>query len=218
MAQPIPTVHYVSAILALAREESEMIRMLWGVGILLVTTVVVNAQSPQTPRRVGSQTQIEEIYVGRSVPESRFAPTEFCAAAKTGVDAVAEGRYSLRSISINASDGRVLDTNLKPIGNGPGCYGPTVGENRKVYAELMIGSKTFIATGECHQKSDFPERGINELHYSADLTSPDDQYVGGLMTLSSISSLKDAGLETDPPGYTQSSIATIRVWKKRPQR
>ncbi len=27
--------------------------------------------------------------------------------------------------------------------------------------------------------------------------------------------MKDVGLETDPPGYTQASIATIRVWKKR---
>jgi hypothetical protein len=42
--------------------------------------------------------------------------------------------------------------------------------------------------------------------------------VGGLLTTNSIGSLKDMGLETDPPGYTQSSIATIRVWKKRSQR
>ena len=112
----------------------------------------------------------------------------------------------------------MLDTNVKPIGSGHGCFGPTIGGIRKIYAELTIGSKTFIATGECRQKSDFPERGINEFHCSADLSSSDDQYVGGLLTTSSIASLKEMGPETDPPGYTQSSIATIRVWKKRSPR
>ena len=196
-----------------------MKRMPWHVPILLVTGVVVDAQSHQTPQRAASKTQVEEIYVVRSVNESRIAPTEFCAPARTGiVEAVAEGKYSFRSISINASDGRVLDANVKPIGSGHGCSGPTAGGIRKIYGELMIGSKTFKGTGECRQKSDFPERGINEFHCSVDLSSPDDQYVGGLLTTSSISSLKDAGLETDPPGYTQSSIATIRVWKKRSPR
>jgi hypothetical protein len=196
-----------------------MKRMLWRLGILIVAVVAVEAQSPQTPRRGSSETRVEEIYIARSVNESRTAPTEFCAPARTGIaDPVAEGRYSFRSISINASDGRVLDTNIRPIGSGHGCFGPTAGGIRKIYGELIIGSKTFKGTGECRQKSDFPERGINEFHCSADLSSPDDQYVGGLLTTSSISSLKDAGLETDPPGYTQSSIATIRFWKKRSPR
>jgi len=193
-----------------------MKRMLWHASILLATGIVVDAYSHQTSKQAASHAQVEEIYVVRSVSESRTAPTEFCAPAKTGlVDPMAEGKYSFRSISINASDGRVLDTNVKPIGSGHGCYGPTVSGTRKLYAELMIGSKTFIATGDCRQKSDFPERGINEFHCSGDLSAPDDQYVGGLMITSSISSRKDVGLETDPPGYTQSSIATIRVWKKR---
>jgi hypothetical protein len=196
-----------------------MKRMIWNVSILLVTAVAVDAQSPQTSRRAGARAEVEEIYVGRSVSESRIAPTEFCDPARTGLaNPAAEGRYSVRSISINASDGRVLDPNIKRIGSGHGCYGPTVNGIRKVYAELMIGSKTFMATGECRQKSDFPERGINEFHCSADLSTPDDQYVGGLMTTSSISSLKDVGLETDPLGYTQSSIAIFRIWKKRSQR
>jgi hypothetical protein len=83
--------------------------------------------------------QVEEIYVGRSVSESRTAPTEFCAPAKTGlIDPMVEGRYSFRSISINPSDGRVLDANVKPIGSRHGCFGPTIAGIRKIYAELMI--------------------------------------------------------------------------------
>jgi hypothetical protein len=193
-----------------------MKRTLRHASILLVTGIVVDAHSHQTSQQRASQVQVEEIYVVRSVSESRTARTEFCAPAKTGLaDPIAESRYSFRSISVDASDGRVLDTNVKPVGSGHGCVGTTASGIRKLYAEVVIGSRTFIATGDCRQKSDFPERGINEFHCSGDLSAPDDQYVGGLMITSSISSRKDVGLETDPPGYTQSSIATIRVWKKR---
>ena len=60
--------------------------MIWVVGLLLLIATV-EAQSPQASRRVASQA--EEIYVVRSVNESRIAPTEFCAPARTGiVDAV----------------------------------------------------------------------------------------------------------------------------------
>lgn len=198
-----------------------MKRMTWRVGILLLTLIAVDGQSPQTPQRAASQTQVEEIYVVRSVPESQTAPTEFCAPAKTGFgDATFEARFSFRPVSINASDG-LLDPNINTIGSFHGCFGRTANPTIfKAFAELRIGSsKTFRGTGECRQvKSDFPEQGINVAHCFLDLSAPDYQYVGGLLTTNSITSLNEVGLETDPPGYTQSSIATIRVWKKRVQR
>jgi hypothetical protein len=192
--------------------------MIWVVGPLLLTAPV-DAQSPQATRRVVSQ--VEEIYIARSVAESQNTPTEFCASAKTGLgDAMAEYRFSFRSVSTNTSDGRLLNTNVKTVGSFHGCFGPTA--NPMVFngfAEVRIGSKSFIGKGECrYVKSDFPERGINAGHCFLDLSDPDAQYVGGLLTTNSITSLKDVGLETDPPGYTQASIATIRVWKKRFQR
>jgi hypothetical protein len=195
-----------------------MKRMLRSVGILLATAVVVNAQSPQTPRRVASQTQVEEIYIARSVPESQTAPTEFCVPAKTGFgDAVFEASFSFRSVSINTSDGRLLNTNVSTIGSFHGCFGRTANSTTfNAFAELRIGSKTLTGIGECHRvKSDFPERGITEGHCFLDLSAPNDQYVGGLLTTNSITSLKGIGLDTDPPGYTQASIATVRIWKKR---
>jgi hypothetical protein len=181
--------------------------------------LAVDAQSPKTPRGGGSQ--VEEIYIARSVPESQTAPTEFCAPAKTGFGNVtSERRYSFRSLSVSSSDGRVLNPNVKTIGSFRGCFGPTANPMiLNAFAEVRIGSMTVTGKGECgYVKSDFPERGIKEAHCFLDLSAPDDQYVGGLLTTNSITSLKDVGLETDPPGYTQSSIATIRVWKKRSQR
>ena len=43
-----------------------------------------------------------------------------------------------------------------------------------------------------------------------------DAYMGGQLTTNTIGSQNALGAVTDPPGYVQSSIATIRLWKRRP--
>jgi hypothetical protein len=128
-----------------------------------------------------------------------------------------EAKFSFRSVSINSSDGRLLNANVNTIGSFHGCFRPAADPTIiKAFAELRMGSKTLTGMGECrYVKSDFPERGMNAGHCFLDLSAPDDQYVGGLLTTNSITSLKGIGLDTDPPGYTQASIATARVWKKR---
>jgi hypothetical protein len=40
-------------------------------------------------------------------------------------------------------------------------------------------------------------------------------YVGGQLTTNTVGSRNALGDRTDPPGYTQPSIATIRLWKRR---
>jgi len=110
-----------------------------------------------------------------------------------------------------AADSRALDSDVKTIGNGHGCFGPTADPAiRRAYLELRIGSKTCKGTGECHYvKLDFPERGIKAGHCFLDPAAPDDQYTGGLFTTNWITSLRSAGPDTEPPGYT------IRVWGRR---
>ena len=189
-------------------------------GLLFLIALTADAQSPKPPPR-GDGPQVEEIYIARSVPESQNAPTQFCAPATTGFrNVTSERRYSFQSLSVNTSDGRLLNPNIKTIGSFRGCFGPTANPMIfKVFAEVRIGSMTVTGKGECgYGKSDFPERGLKEAHCFLDLSAADDQYVGGLLTTNSITSLEHVGLETDPPGYTQASIATIRVWKKRSQR
>jgi hypothetical protein len=48
-----------------------------------------------------------------------------------------------------------------------------------------------------------------------DLTGLPPEYVGGQLTTNTLQSRTTLGSDTDPPGYTQPSIATIRLWKKR---
>ena len=40
-------------------------------------------------------------------------------------------------------------------------------------------------------------------------------FVGGLLTTNTMTSNAPFGGDTAPPGYTQASIATIRLWKAR---
>lgn len=195
--------------------------MLWALVALLGTQSLARAQNIQKAGQTGQPAQVEEIYIARSVRESRVAPTEYCAQAKTGFNSdYFEDQYTFRSTATRASDGRMVDANIKTIGRGHGCYGRTADPAiLNFYLDLQLGHTALTGIGDCRlAKSDFPERDLIALHCFLNLSDPLGRYVGGQLTTNSIKSLKEIGLETDPLGYTQPSIATIRLWKKRPER
>jgi hypothetical protein len=145
----------------------------------------------------------------------RIAPTEYCSRTKTGfISDFFEDQYTFRSTATSAYDGRLVDANIKTIGSGHGCIGRTADPSiLNFYLELQLGHTALKGIGECHlAKSDFPERGLIALSCFLNLSDPIGRYVGGQLTANSITSLRAVGLETDPPGYTQPSIATIRLW------
>jgi hypothetical protein len=184
----------------------------WSLAVLVGTPALAHAQN--------TRPDVEEIYIARSVRESRVMPTEFCAQAKTGFISILEDQYTFRSTTTRAADGRMTSTNVKTIGRGRGCLGRTANPAvLNFYLELVLGQTTFKWIGECPQTmSDFPEKGLAFFHCVLRLSDPRGPYVGGQLTTNTMTSLKDLGLQTDPPGYTQSSIATIRLWKKRVDR
>ena len=159
----------------------------------------------------------EEIYVVRSVREGGGAPTEFCAKERIGFDgARAEARYTFRSAATRASDGRVTNTNVKTVGDIHACFGASSASFvYKFYGEGTLGGLAFKGIGECKGRPDFPEQGLNSTRCFLDLSNLPEQYLGGLLTTNTVLSRKSNGTETDPPGYTQSSLATVRLWKKR---
>jgi aminoglycoside phosphotransferase (APT) family kinase protein len=166
-----------------------------------------------------ASTQVEEIYVVRTVPESRTAPTAFCAQDRIGfAGATYEGRWSLRSTATQASDGRMIDTNVKTVGSIHTCNGPTADPSvLNDSGEGVLGSMAFKEVGECHFVTrDFPEQGIGTYSCFLRLSGLPSGYVGGLLTTNSIVlASQKPGPESDPPGYTRQSIATIRLWRKR---
>jgi len=189
------------------------------VSIFVLTAIAACSVSAQGAREAKASVaaQVEEIYVARSVPESAVQPTDFCAQERIGFGGVrAEGQFTFRSTSTQVSDGRMVNTNVKAIGSIHVCFGPI--QNADIYnwyAEGVLGGTTFKGNGECRRrKADFPEPGLRALSCFLDLSGLPGAYVGGLLTTNSMTSPKP-GLETDPPGYTQTSIATIRLWRKR---
>ena len=75
---------------------------------------------------------------------------------------------------------------------------------------------SLVGRGQCRTtKRDFPETGFTLFACQLDLTGLPAEYVGGQLTTNTLQSRTTLGADTDPPGYTQPSIATIRLWKKR---
>ena len=161
---------------------------------------------------------VEDIYVVRSLRTSRIAATRFCETARTGfAEMNTEDRYNFQSVRTNTSDGTVSDANVETVGTLHACFGPTPDPTRfSFYAEGALGSTPFIGRGDCLMaRKDFPERGLQLFRCFLDLSDLPEVYVGGHLTTNTVTSKRTIGDVSDPPGYVQPSIATVRVWKKR---
>jgi hypothetical protein len=201
---------------------SGMIFLGVGVGLMLAAISLISTREAvgdpaQAPGRTNDR-RFEDIYVVRSLRESRDSPTEFCARSHSGFDdATSEDRYTFRSISIRVSDGRMMDNDVHSVGRLRACFGNTNDPKlQNFYAEGSLGRITFTGRGEClANKTDYPEAGITGVRCFLDLGGLSAEYIGGELTTNSIRSRKVIGGVSDPPGYTQPSIATIRLWRQR---
>jgi len=173
---------------------------------------------PQTQPKSASASRVEDIYIARSVRESRSWPTEFCAEARTGfpTGGGAEDKFTLRSTATRGSDGLMINASVQAIGSLHGCFGPT-GDSLvwKFYAEGALGTTTFKGRGECVQKKNLPEEGMTPTRCFLDLYDISNAYVGGLATSNAMNSYSDVGDVSLPAGYTQAGIFTLRLWKRR---
>jgi hypothetical protein len=199
------------------------------VNILVAAIVAAFSFTPpsraaEDPSRAPSKTSasgVEEIYVARSWRESRVTPTDFCAQSRTNFDKLtSEDHYTFRSISIQTSNGRMIDNDVQTIGRLRACFGSTPDPKlQNFYAEGALGEITFRGRGECLiYKEDYPEPGIISLRCFLHLSGLPLPYFAGELTTNSIRSRNPLGGVSDPPGYTQPSIATIRLWKQRPEK
>lgn len=160
---------------------------------------------------------VEDVYVARSLRQSRNTPTAFCAEQKVGFASVFEDHYTFQSVATRPSDGLMTNANVNTIGRLRACFGTTADpQTVNFYAEGALGEVSFTGAGECVASKDgFPEPGLTVYRCFLDLGGPPSGYVGGYLTTNTIASRQAIGETSDPPGYVQPSIATIRVWKQR---
>lgn len=167
-----------------------------------------------------AQTALEAIYILRSIREPREPAADWCAPAKTGFEPFAkdaERFYSFWSVGTETATGKVAETKHTRVAELRGCFGPT-GEPplQNFYAEITLGSLSFRGKGECRAINvDFPQAGLFPVRCQLALSDLPAPYVGGLLTTNTVTSKSAFGGDTDPPGYTQASIATIRLWKSK---
>lgn len=167
-----------------------------------------------------SAADLEDIYILRSVREPQAPTASWCARSRTGFEPMpmdAERFFSFWSVQSRPEDGLVVDARAKRVADLRGCFGPTDDRTRQnFYAEIRLGLRTFRGSGECLALMiDFPETGLFPVRCQLVLNDLPAPFVGGLLTTSTMTTKAPFGGESEPPGYTQASLATIRLWRAR---
>ena len=178
---------------------------------------------PRTPSGTGTsdaKATPEEISILRSVREQHQPIAGWCSSARTGFEPFptdAERLFSFWSLRVRPEDGRVVETKDTRVAQLRACFGATSERARQnFYAEISMGSMSFHGNGDCHaMKIDFPEVGLAPVRCTLILSGLPPPYVGGLLTTNTMTSQAAFGGDSEPPGYTQASIATIRLWRRR---
>lgn len=161
----------------------------------------------------------EIIYVLRSIREEQSPEVGWCATSRTGFEPFAndaERIFSFWSVRSQPESGRIVDAKHARVAELRACFGATMERARqKFHAEISLDGMSFRGDGECLALMvDFPEPGLFPVRCQLILSGLPVPFVGGLLTTNTITSGARFGGETQPPGYTQASIATIRLWKR----
>jgi hypothetical protein len=167
-----------------------------------------------------SAADLEDIYVLRSIREPQAATAGWCDRSRTGFEpmpADAERFFSFWSVRSRPEDGRVVDAKAARVAELRACFGPTDDRARQnFYAEVRLGGLSFQGRGECLALMiDFPEQGLFPVRCQLVLSGLPAPFVGGLLTTNTMTTKAPYGGDTEPPGYTQASLATIRLWRAR---
>jgi hypothetical protein len=163
---------------------------------------------------------LEDIYVLRSIREQQAPTADWCASSRTGFDPFptdAERFFSFWSVRSRPEDGRIVDAGQARVADLRACFGATSERARQnFYAEVRLGAISFRGKGECLAlMTDFPETGLFPVRCQLILSGLPAPFVGGLLTTNTMTTGAPFGGDSEPPGYTQASIATIRLWRAR---
>jgi hypothetical protein len=167
---------------------------------------------------LSSHSGVEDIYVVRSVRLSRVAPTDYCAERRTDLPApMFEDHYDFRAVTTRPADGSVTNAAGPTVGHLHACIGRTSDSLvLGFYAQGDLNGVPLTGRGDCRVDGrEFPEPGITPMRCYLDLTGLPAGFAGGRLTTNTIGSRATLGLVSDPPGYAQPSIATVRLWRRR---
>lgn len=182
--------------------------------------IVIASIAAGMPAKSAAPPALEDIYILRSIPEQQTPVAGWCASSKTGFEPFAtdaERFFSFWSVGSRSEDGRVIDAKQARVAELRGCMGPTQDRARQnFYAEIKLGEIRFRGSGECVALMiDFPEKGMFPVRCHLVLKDLPAPFAGGLLTTNTMTSGARFGGDTQPPGYTQASIAIVRLWRQK---
>ena len=187
--------------------------------VVIGSLLLVGAATPALSQQQEDAT-VESIHVVRSLRLSRSPASDYCESKRTGFEgAKFEDTYEFRVVVTRPSDGMVTDASSSLAGTIHACFGP--GSEPTIthfFGEGSLGSVKFSGKGDCRQiRKNFPEQGIVLYRCYLDFDTVSGGYVGGLLTTNTVTTRQTIGQVSDPPGYIQPSIATVRLWRARAQ-
>jgi len=174
------------------------------------------------PAPPGAGDSYEDIFVLRSERKERITQSSWCSKERAGfaplsAPSLLEDRFNFWSVETRIADGRIANTHAANIGELRGCLGGTDKAGvLNFYLETTVNGLAVSGKGDCTLVlADQPEKNMYVSRCTVPLKVTSDAYVGGLLVTSSMTTNEATfGLQTNPPGYTQVSIATFRLWRK----
>ena len=199
------------------------VNLTWQLATALATGALFDAAAPPPPDVPAQHAAaLEDIFVLHSVRMERQPKSTWCTPDRTGFApapgaSLVEDRFTMWSVRVQAQDGRIDAAKAGEVGPLRACFGstpdPTVVD---FYAEATLAGLAVAGNGACHRvQADLPEKGISSFRCHLVLRGLAPPYTGGLLTTSSLVSQALIGAETEPSGYLQTSIATVRLWRVR---
>jgi len=160
---------------------------------------------------------VEDVYVARSVRLSRVAPTAYCRESRTTLPAATfEDRYDFKAVATRPADGGVTNAAGSTVGHLHACFSRTSDSVVAWFAQGDLNGIQLTGRGDCRSDGrEFPEPGVSTWRCYLNLTELPPGFVGGLLTTNTIQSRALLGTESEPAGYLQPSIATVRLWRSR---
>jgi hypothetical protein len=188
--------------------------------VILMATLLGCAMRTTGPINTQAVASREDLYILRSLREERTPKSTWCTSERAGFapfnsEFLIDERFAMWSMEAQPRDGRITDAKANKVGEVRTCIGLTADPTLfNLYAEGQLASLSFTGRGDCRLlRPDYPEKGIAALRCYLDLRGLSLPYIGGLLTTNTLASKALLGGESDPPGYLQTSLATIRLWR-----
>ena len=192
-----------------------------GMPILILAATMLGCATPApSPSMVQAASAREDIYILRSLREERTPKSTWCTAERAGFapfnsEFLLDDRFAMWSMQVQPRDGRITDAKSNRVGELRTCIGLTT--DPKVfnfYAEGQLAGLSVTGGGDCLLvRPDYPEKAIATLRCYLNLRGLPSPYIGGLLTTNTLTSRAVLSGDSEPPGYVQTSIATIRLWR-----